>query len=266
MRFRPIATIKKVIGLGGGLIAFFELVTEFLILGWATLKACFTRPFYVSLTIEQFNLLIVKSIPLVLITVASTGAVMALQFGQGMSRFGGKLYVPTVVTMAIIRALSPILTSLMIAGRVGAGIAAELGSMSVTQQVDAIRALGTDPIRKLVVPRVIVLTLGLPMLTLLSDLAGILGGLVSAFTSLGISPSLYVQKSYDAIKMHDLIFSTTKTGLFGCAIALIASFNGLRTRGGTAGIGIATTKTVMAASLLIMISDVFLTKLAWILR
>ena len=252
--------------LGHQLIQFFELVTDFLILAAETFKACLTRPFYYSLAVEQFYLLIVKSLPLVLITVASTGAVMALQFGQGMSRFGGKLYVPTVVALAIVRALSPILTSLMIAGRVGAGIAAELGSMTVTQQVDAIRALGTDPIRKLVVPRTLVLIFGVPMLTLLADLAGMAGGLVAALTSLGISPTLYLQKSYDALKVHDIIFSTAKTGLFGGVIALIACYNGLRSEGGTAGIGIATTKTVMAASLFIMISDVFLTKLSWILK
>ena len=224
---RPISQFgsRILVGFGARLLESFETVFDFLEFVLKTTRATFIRPVYGSIAIEQFHMLIVKSLPLVLLTALSTGAVMALQFGHGMGRFGGKLYVPTVVAVSIVRALGPIFTSLMIAGRVGAGIAAEIGGMAVTQQVDAIRALGTDPIRKLVVPRVVVLILGVPMLTLMADVVGILGGLLVSNSGLGISTELYLRKSSEAIKLVDVMVGTGKTAMFGAAIGLIACFN-----------------------------------------
>ena len=264
---RPFAQFgsRILVGIGARLFKYFETIFDFLELTVSTVRATLTRPFYLSVAIEQFHALIVKSLPLVLLTALSTGAVMALQFGQGMGRFGGKLYVPTVVAISIVRALGPIFTSLMIAGRVGAGIAAEIGGMTVTQQVDAIRALGTDPVRKLVVPRVSVLIIGLPLLTLMADAVGILGGLLVSSTGLGISMELYLRKSSEAIRLVDILVGTGKTTIFGAAIGLIACFNGLKTRNGTIGIGVATTRAVVTASIFIMVSDVVFTKLAWTL-
>lgn len=256
---------RLLIGFGGRIFELFQAAYDFLELTWLTAKATLSRPFYGSIVVDQFHSLIIKSLPLVLLTAGSTGAVMALQFGQGMGRFGGKLYVPTLVAVSIVRALGPIFTSLMIAGRVGAGVAAELGGMAVTQQVDAIRALGTDPIRKLVVPRVIALTIGVPLLTLLADVVGILGGLLVSSGSLGISMELYLRKSLDAIQLTDVLVGTGKTAIFGGFIGLLACYNGLRTRDGTVGIGLATTRSVMAGSIFIMVSDVLVTKLSWIL-
>jgi phospholipid/cholesterol/gamma-HCH transport system permease protein len=254
---------RLLVAVGDGIFRTFETVADFVDLVWDAAKASVSRPFYGSLALAQFHALIVKSTPLVVLTALSTGAVMALQFGQGMGRFGGKLYVPTVVAVSIVRALGPIFTSLMVAGRVGAGVAAEMGGMTVTQQVDAIRALGTDPVRKLVVPRVVVLALGLPLLTLLADVVGILGGLLVAGGSLDISPELYLRKSLEAVRLEDLVAGTGKTALFGAFIGLIATFNGLRTKEGTIGIGAAATRTVVGASLFIMVSDVLITKLLW---
>ena len=264
MRSLAKAGSRALIGLGDGLFVAFEAVYDFAALTAATAAAAVSRPFYASLAVEQFHELIVKSLPLVLLTAMSTGAVMALQFGQGMGRFGGKLFVPTLVAVAVVRALGPIFTSLMIASRVGAGVAAEVGSMTVTQQVDAIRALGTDPIRKLVVPRVAVLVLGVPLLTLLADVVGILGGLLVS-GGLGISAELYARKSLVAIRLGDVIVGTGKTAMFGLFIGMIACFKGLRTRNGTIGIGVATTQAVVAGSVFIMLADLLITKLSWLI-
>lgn len=253
-------------GFPSAALTFFEGVSEFAALAARTLRATVTRPFYFDILVEQFLLLIVRSAPLVLITGISTGAVMALQFGYGMERFGGKLYVPTVVAVSIVRVLGPIFTCLMLAARAGAGVAAELGSMSVTQQVDAIRALGTDPVRKLVVPRVIVLVVGAPLLTLLVDLFGILGGMLVSASSLQIPFAYYISKSNAALTLSDVAVGTGKTIVYGALIGLISCFEGLRTHAGTAGIGTATTRAVVLSSIAITLADVLFTKLSWILK
>ena len=253
-------------GVGEHLFSFFESVFEGVFLVWGTLWSALFPPYPISLIIEQFMLLIVKSAPLVFITALSTGAVMALQFGYGMERFGGKLYVPTVVSISIVRVLGPVFTCLMLSGRAGAGIAAELGSMAVTQQVDAIRALGTDPLKKLVLPRVLVLMIGAPLLTLVADVLGITGGMLVSASGLQISPALYVQKSYEALRLTDILVGTGKTVLFGGFIGFMSCFQGLRTRAGTVGIGYSTTRSVVLSSIFIMVGDVFVTKISWILK
>ena len=256
---------QYLISFGGQLFVFFERVYDFIELIILTIVASLRPPWQISATLEQFYLLIVTSAPLVLITALSTGAVLALQFGHGMARFGGKFYVPTVVSVSVVRALGPVFTCLMIASRVGSGIAAELGSMKVSQQVDAIRALGTDPIRKLVSPRIVALFFGAPMLTLIADISGVLGGLLVSTQELGIAPNLYIQKSYEAIQAADLFVGLGKTTLFAVMIGFIGCFNGLRTTSGTSGIGIATTKAVVAGSIFVMLGDVLFTKLTWML-
>jgi len=252
--------------IGESLLGLFEAVADFVWLMGRTFRTALTPPYSFSLLFEQFFRLIVRSAPLVLFTAASIGTVMALQFGYGMERFGGKLYVPTVVSVSIVRVLGPLFTCLMLAGRAGAGIAAELGSMAVTQQVDAVRAMGTDPIRKLVVPRVIVLMVGAPLLTLLADVVGIAGGMLVSTTGLGMPASLYLQKSFAALALSDVIVGTGKTVLFGMFIAFISCSHGLRTRDGTVGIGASTTSAVVMSSIVIMLGDVFVTKLSWVFK
>jgi phospholipid/cholesterol/gamma-HCH transport system permease protein len=219
-----------------------------------------------GIIMDRFYSLIVRAWPLVAITSFATGAALALQFGQGMARFGGKLYVPNVVAIAIVRALGPVFACLMVAARSGGGIASEIGSMKVTQQIDALRALGADPVHKLITPTIVALALGMPVLTFVADVAGIVGGLLASAGSLGIVPELYLQKTVDSIRVVDLGVGLVKTALFGVMIAVIASFVGMRTKTGTSGIGIATTAAIVAANIFVLLADLVVTKLLLVVR
>ena len=243
-----------------------ETAAELVLLLSESARKATKPPFYLAVIIEQFFHLIYRSLPLVLVTAWTTGSVMALQFGFGMERFGGKLYVPTVVSISIVRELGPVFTCLMLAGRVGAGIAAEIGGMVVTQQVDAIRALGTDPLKKLVIPRLLVLLIGTPLLTLLSDIFGILGGLLVSMAELNIGPHLYLQKSFEAVTATDVLVGTGKTVFFGLFIGVISCWAGLRTKKGTTGVGRSTTHAVVLSSIFIVVGDFLLTKLFWVFK
>lgn len=231
---------------------------------YASVLGAFRKPFYFRLLIEQCYVLGVKSSSIVFITAMSTGMVMSLQFGFGLERFGGKLYVPKVVGLSIMRELGPVLTCLMIAARVGAGIAAELGSMNVTQQIDAIRALGTDPIKRLVIPRVLALLIMTPLLTVFADLVGIFGGMFISNAELFIHPDFYYHEAILSLKTSDFLVGILKTSFFGLVIALTGCYYGMRTQGGTQGVGQATTKSVVTSSLLIVVTDFIMTKLFWI--
>ena len=190
-----------------------------------------------------------------------TGMVLALQFSVGLGRFGLKLYVGQVIGISIIRELGPVLTSLMIAARVGSGMAAELGSMVVTEQVLAIEALGANPVHKLVLPRILATTFMTPILVTLSDIIGILGGMGIAVVEAGVTPRFYLDQIQRTVSADDYFSGITKTLFFGFFIGLIACYQGLRTTGGTAGVGRSTTYAVVYASLTIFIADFFLTKL-----
>ena len=191
---------------------------------------------------------------------------MTLQFGFGLERFGGKPYVPKVVSLSIIRELGPVFTCLMLAGRVGSGIAAEIGSMKVTQQIDAIRALGTSPIKRLVIPRLVALIFVAPLLTIIADMIGILGGMVVAVTELNLGAMYYMQQSWEILDFYDLFMGTGKTLFFATIIVLTGCHYGFNTTGGTQGVGEATTRSVVTSSVMIFISDYVLTKLFWILK
>jgi phospholipid/cholesterol/gamma-HCH transport system permease protein len=223
------------------------------------------RPFYLRLIIDQIHQIGGRSLPLVATTAFSTGMVMALQFGLGLEKFGGKLYVPKVVSLSIIRELGPVFTALMIAARVGAGIASEIGSMTVTQQIDAIRALGTSPIKKIVIPRILATAISLPLLTVLANTLGVLGGLVVGSYELGVDPLFYLQKSAETVVIDDYIQGLAKSFVFAFLISVPSCYFGLKTKAGTRGVGIATTKAVVVSSILIMASDFFLSKLFWII-
>jgi len=225
-----------------------------------------TRPFYFFLVIEQIYHIGIRSLTLVCTTALSTGMVMALQFGYGLERFGGKLYVPKVVSLSIVRELGPVFTSLMLAGRIGAGITAEIGSMNVTQQIDAIRALGTSPIKKIVIPRVLGTVISLPLLTIIANIVGIFGGLVICSTELGLDPVFYYQKVIATITLTDFIVGVGKTLFFAVFISIVGCYYGMKTSGGTQGVGSATTKAVVTSSILVVISDFFLTKLFFIIE
>ena len=244
-----------------GLVTF-----DFLALAWEVLLAIPHALRSPGVIMERFTSLVVRAWILVAVTSFATGAALALQFGEGMSRFGGKLYVPNIVAFAIVRALGPIFACLMVAARSGGGVAAEIGSMKVTQQIDALQALGGRSSEKLIAPIVIALAMGLPFLTFIADVAGITGGLLASTSSLSIAPALYLQKTFASVHSHDLIVSFFKTAFFGGSIGLIACFQGLRTSAGTAGIGLATTAAIVAANIFVLVGDLFITKTLWMFK
>ena len=218
-------------------------------------------PFYHRLIISQIYQVGVASLPLVMITAASTGMVMALQFGIGLEKFGGKLYVPKIVSLSIVREMGPVFTCLMLAARIGAGIASEIGSMTVSQQIDAIRALGTSPIKRIVIPRVIGCVIAIPILVAIANTIGILGGLLVGVKELGLDKDFYIEKVFYTVVAKDYLAGLLKTPFFALNIALVASYFGLNVKGGTQGVGLATTKAVVSCSILILVGDYFLTKL-----
>jgi phospholipid/cholesterol/gamma-HCH transport system permease protein len=235
------------------------------LLGKQAAKELFIPPFYPSLIFEQIYQIGVRSLPVVIVTAASTGMVMTLQFGLGLEKFGGKLYVPKIVSLSLVRELGPVFAGLMLAARVGAGITSELGSMKVTQQIDAIRALGTSPIKKIVIPRVLACLIAVPILTLLANSIGIVGGVYVGTHELGLDPQFYFQKVLATITLEDYFSGFFKTYFFAIFISLPACFYGLNVEDGTRGVGSATTKSVVTASILIFLSDFFLTKIFWMI-
>ena len=220
----------------------------------------FQRPFYFRLVLEQLYFIGIQSIMLVMVTALATGSVMALQFGYGLARFGGKLYVPKIVAITILREMGPVFTSLLVAGRIGSGIASEVASMKVTQQIDAIRALGTSPIKRIVIPRLLASMIALPILTLFADYIGLFGAMLVCMKELSINSEFFIAKSIDALRMYDFLTGMAKTIVFAFFISITACWKGLNTEGGTKGVGETTTWVVVTSSIFIMISDYFLTK------
>ncbi len=223
--------------------------------------ATFSRPFYFNRLIDQIVSLGIGSIPITIVIGITMGAVMTMNFGHGLAKFGGILYVPSVVAISLVREMAPIFTSLLVAGRIGSGIGAEIGSMSVTQQIDAIRALGTSPIRVLVVPRVLAAFISLPLLTLLAGVLGIIGGLFICYYEFSISPGFYFNKVISAVQIIDLFSGIIKSFIFAGIISTVACYKGLKTKHGTRGVGKTTTRVVVISSIVILISDFFLSKI-----
>lgn len=219
-----------------------------------------------NLTVEQIYQIGHRSLPLVLVTGGCTGMVMALQFGVGLSRFGGTLYVPRLVTVSILREMGPVFCALMVAARVGAGIASEVGSMAVTQQIDAIRAMGTSPIQKIVIPRVLACLIAIPLLVGVANLVSFLGGLFIGAVELKLDPSFYILKSLTNLAFSDYFSGFCKSFFFAIFIAIPSCYFGLNVQEGTKGVGIATTKSVVVCSILILVGDFFLTKLFWVIE
>src|SRR5207302_1087950 len=230
-------------------------------LGVQTVRDGIRGPLESQLIIAQFEQIGVRSLSIVAITSLFIGMVLALQTAYSLEQFGVKLFVGKVVSLSLIRELAPVMMSLMVGGRVGAGITAEIGTMKVTEQIDALRALATDPVRKLVVPKVLATTLMFPILTIISCAVGILGGLFIAVGNLHLSANFYLRSVIETVKYNDLASGVCKTFFFGFAIGLIACFNGLRTTGGADGVGRSTTRTVVTGAITVLIMDFFLTKL-----
>jgi phospholipid/cholesterol/gamma-HCH transport system permease protein len=215
------------------------------------------------LLIDQIYQIGSRSFPLIFLTAISEGMVMTLQFGIGLAKFGGEPYIPKIISLSILREMGPVFTSLMIAARVGAGIASEVGSMVVTQQVDAMRALGTSPIKKIVVPRVLATVITLPILATLANLVGIAGAIIIGKSELRLDVNFFIQKVLTTIKLKDYYSGFGKTFVFAFIISVIACYYGLNVKEGTKEVGIATTKAVVTTSILVLVGDFFLTKLFW---
>jgi len=233
---------------------------EYVRLCLATFRGMATRPFYFHDFIEQLDAVGVASLTVVVLTGFFTGAVLALQTGITLDQFGARPVVGRLVSASMIKELGPVLTGLMLTGRVGSGIAAELGSMVVTDQIFALRALGTDPVRKLVVPRVLAGILMAPVLTVISDAVGIVGGWIVARFQLQVASGLYWSSILDVLFMQDVWMGLIKPLVLGFVIVTVACHVGLRTSGGTQGVGRATTMAVVSGSVGVIAVDFFVTR------
>jgi phospholipid/cholesterol/gamma-HCH transport system permease protein len=236
-------------------------VQEYVRLVAATFRAVVTPPHYRHDIVEQFDAIGVKSLTVVLLTGFFTGAVLALQSGLTLDEFGARPVVGRLVSASMIKELGPVLTGLMLCGRIGSGIAAELGSMVVTDQINALRALGTDPIRKLVVPRVLAGIFMAPVLTVIADFVGIVGGWMVARFQLQVASGIYWSSILKALYMQDVWMGLIKPFALGFVIVTVACHVGLRTSGGTEGVGRATTVAVVAGSVGVIAVDFFVTRI-----
>jgi phospholipid/cholesterol/gamma-HCH transport system permease protein len=226
-----------------------------------TAAAAFRRPLEVSSTVYQIDSLGVRSLGIVAVTSIFIGMVMTIQFAYGLQRFGGIEYIPRVIVLSFLRELGPTLTAIIVGGRIGSGMAAEVGAMNVTEQVDAIRALGGDPAKKLALPRVAAAMIVMPLLSIFADALGTFGALFVAAAEYDIRPRLFMQSALESVRLADLFSGLAKTPIFGFIIAIVGCHFGLTTRGGTEGVGQSTTRTVVVVSIAILVADYCLTRI-----
>lgn len=237
-------------------------VQDYAKLSYHSVANLLAPPRYAQDTIEQMDDIGVGSLPIVLLSGFFIGAVMVLQSGAQFERFGETSLTGDVVSIALVRELGPTITGLLVAGRCSSGIASELGSMLVTEQVDAMRAMGTDPNRKLVTPRVLATLIMQPLLTTISVFIGLVGGMVASVFSLRLSATTFWQRAIAILQFSDLMQGFTKSVVFAFILATVGCYQGLNVRGGTQGVGRATTQAVVVSSVLIIVADTFLTKLS----
>ena len=239
----------------------FIAVQEFTLLTGRALRNVTARPHYTDDIIMQMDLIGVGSLPIVVLTGFFAGAVMALQMSRALSTYGQVDQTGTLVSISLVRELGPVLTALMMAGRNSSGIASELGSMKVTEQIDAMRALGTDPMQKLVTPRMVATAVMLPLLTILADFIGMFGGWIIAYFLLNLPSQQYWSTIWRALEWNDVAQGLLKPFAFAFLISLVGCYYGLRTEGGTQGVGRATTQAMVTASVLIVLVDFFFSKI-----
>ncbi len=241
-------TIKKVLI---GVNDYFGLVAR-------AIAGIIRPPFYLAEILRQMEFIGVHSLAIVVLTSTFTGMILALQSGYAMAVFGAKIYIGSLVGLSLVRELGPVLTGMVVAGRVGAATAAELGSMKVTEQIDAMRAMATDPVKKLVTTRLLAGMVMIPALTIVADLLGIFGGEFIAYSTFGISPVFYRKTILDILVLDDVVMGALKPIFFAVIIMTVACYAGLYAEGGTEGVGRATTRSVVIAIILILVSDYFL--------
>ena len=256
--------LKVIEIIGRAVIRFAENLGRILILLFLTVRQLIFPPFEVRNTFKQMLEIGVRSLPVVVITAIFTGMVFALQTFTGFKRFGAEALVGTVVALSMTRELGPVLTALIVSGRAGAAMAAELGTMRVTEQIDALETLATNPVKYLIVPRFIAGLLMLPALSAVADIIGITGGYFVTVGLFKTSSIVYWKRTWDFLEMSDIYNGLIKSAFFGASIALISCYKGFYTRGGAEGVGKATTGAVVLSSMTILISDYFLS--AWLFK
>ena len=242
-------------------IDFIEESGKLTMLLWNTTRLIFKRPFNLKDILRQMEEVGVNSIPVVLITGAFTGAVLALQSYIGFKRFNAETFVGTVVALSMTRELGPVLTGLMVSGRVGSAMAAELGTMQVTEQIDALYTLAVNPIKYLIVPRLLAALIMMPVLVVFADLIGIAGGYFVSVKVLGSNPYIYMDRTWNYLVLNDIYSGLLKACIFGIIIAIVSCYQGFYTQGGAEGVGKATTKAVVLSCLLILIFNYIITAL-----
>jgi len=234
---------------------------EIALLTGRSFRSLFKRPFEWPAFVYQLEAIGVQSTAIVAVTSIFIGMVMTIQFAYGLQRFGGVEYIPRVIVLSFMRELAPTLMAVIVGGRVGSGMAAEVGAMNVTEQVDAIRALGADPAKKIVLPRMMAAIFALPVLELVALSLGTLGAMLICSLEYNIQPRTFLQSSLETVRIGDLFAGIMKTPFFGYIISIVGCHFGLTTKGGTEGVGRSTTKTVVVVSIAILIADFMLTKL-----
>lgn len=238
---------------------------ELALLAGRAFAALVRPPYEVDLWLRQMEQIGVRSLGVASITTIFTGMVLALQTAYSLPGIGIKYYIGSVVSKSLVRELGPVLIALIVGGRIGAGMTAEIGTMKVTEQIDALRSMASDPVKKLVVPKLLATLVMLPALTVIGDALGILGGLVVAVGQLDLPAGLYLNDVFESLTLADVGSGVGKSFFFGFFIALVGCYNGLNTKGGADGVGRATTNTVVLAAILVLVSDFFLTKLFYLL-
>jgi len=247
--------------IGRTFLAFLEATGRLTLFTALSLSHCLRPPFYPRLVLRQMIEIGYYSLPVVGLTAIFTGMVLALQSYTGFARFSAESAIPNVVVVSITRELGPVLAGLMVAGRVGASMAAEIGTMRVTEQIDALDTLATNPFKYLIAPRLIAGLTMLPILVLIADIIGVFGGYVVSTQKLGFNPTSYLQNTWDFIEAQDVISGLVKAGVFGFLVTLMGCYHGYNSRGGAQGVGTATTNAVVSASILILSFNYFITEL-----
>ena len=247
--------------LGRAFLAFLAATGRLVIFAGRSVSHCVRPPFYGRLIGRQMIEIGYYSLPVVGLTAIFTGMVLALQSYTGFARFSAESAIPNVVVVSITRELGPVLASLMVAGRIGAAMAAEIGTMRVTEQIDALVTLSTNPFKYLIAPRLIAGVLTLPLLVLVADIIGIFGGYLVSIYKLGFNPEIYLKNTWDFLEFQDVFSGLVKAGAFGFIITLMGCYQGYLSRGGAQGVGQATTNAVVSASILILSFNYIITEL-----
>lgn len=234
---------------------------EFYELSQRAVANIFRKPHYGTDVLLQMDSIGVGSVPIIILIGFFSGAVMALQMSRALQQYGATGQVGQIVAITLVRELGPVLSALLVAGRNASGIASELGSMKVTEQIDAMRALGTDPVQKLVTPRLLATAVTLPLLTVIADFVGLVGGFIISYFFLSITGEQYWTTAYRALGWDDMVQGLLKPFVFAIVIALVGCFYGMRATGGTQGVGRATTQAVVVASVWIFVLTLFITRI-----